>query len=107
MVCVSKVNNNSGEEGLQAKISCLSQFLVTSRLEKKMWGRELQESLPRAVFQDLLEDDAALLRFLQELETVGVVVVSGVPCQEGQVHRFTHRVGYWKRTHYGYVPEYC
>lgn len=71
------------------------------RLKQEYWGREMQDHLPRASFTELLHDDVALLTLLENMETVGVVVVSGVPCELDQMHRLTKRMGHFKSTHYG------
>ncbi|KAG0714161.1 Gamma-butyrobetaine dioxygenase [Chionoecetes opilio] len=75
------------------------------RLKQEYWGREMQEAIPQASFSELLEDNDALLAFVENLEVSGVVLVSGVPTQLRQIHRLTERVGYLKPTHYGETFE--
>ncbi|XP_071533113.1 gamma-butyrobetaine dioxygenase-like isoform X1 [Panulirus ornatus] len=71
------------------------------RPPQSFWGSELLESLPRASFPELLEDNVALFTFLQQLEVTGLVVVSDTPCCSGQIHQLSKRVGYLMPTHYG------
>lgn len=59
------------------------------------------ENLPRASFPELLEDDAALLTFIQQLEIKGLVLVSDVPCRVQQIPRLADRIGFLVPTHYG------
>lgn len=73
----------------------------TIRLKEALWGCELSENLPEASFPELLEDDRALLRFLQQLEVVGLVFVTDTPTQQRQLHRLAHRVTNIKKTNYG------
>ena len=74
-----------------------------TRLKQEYWGRELQDDLPRASFKELLCDDAVLLTLLENVETLGVVLVSDVPPQLGQINRLMKRIGHVKPTHYGLV----
>ncbi|KAG7169311.1 Gamma-butyrobetaine dioxygenase-like 4 [Homarus americanus] len=73
----------------------------TVRSKPTLWGKELLENLPRASFPELLQDDSALLQFLQQLESHGLVVVSDTPTKLGQLHRLSDRVAYLSRSHYG------
>ncbi|KAG7154699.1 Gamma-butyrobetaine dioxygenase-like 2 [Homarus americanus] len=73
------------------------------RLGRRYWGAELLKNLPRASFQELLTDDKALLTWLQQLEVLGFVLVSGAPAEPGHVRSLAERVGFIKKTHYGNV----
>ncbi|XP_063842354.1 gamma-butyrobetaine dioxygenase-like isoform X1 [Scylla paramamosain] len=71
------------------------------RLQKKYWGHELQDNVPRASFTELLQSDSALLAFLEDLEILGVVLVSDVPAEVDQLLLLTNHIGHMKITHYG------
>ncbi|XP_050729637.1 gamma-butyrobetaine dioxygenase-like, partial [Eriocheir sinensis] len=71
------------------------------RLERKYWGSELMDNLPEASFQEVMEDDAALLEWLRRLEVFGFVKVNGAPAEQGQVRRLAERIGFIRKTHYG------
>ncbi|XP_071533102.1 gamma-butyrobetaine dioxygenase-like isoform X2 [Panulirus ornatus] len=71
------------------------------RLKRSFWGSELAENLPRASFTELMEEDMALLKFLQQLEILGFTVVTEAPRKIGQLESLSKRVGYLDRTHYG------
>lgn len=71
------------------------------RLERKYWGSELMDNLPEASFQEVMEDDVALLEWLRRLEVFGFVKVNGAPAEQGQVRRLAERIGFIRKTHYG------
>lgn len=71
------------------------------RLNRSYWGAELLKNLPQASFHELLIDDSALLSWLQQLEIMGFVLVTGAPAEPGQVRRLAERVAFIKKTHYG------
>ncbi|XP_069938117.1 gamma-butyrobetaine dioxygenase-like, partial [Cherax quadricarinatus] len=73
----------------------------TVRMKQKFWGCELSEDLPRASFPELLENDWALLSFLQQLEVMGLVLISQTPAQTKQCQLLSQRVAYCSRTQYG------
>ena len=89
------------------KPECLSYswqvYSIPYRLERKYWGSEIMGNLPEASFQEVMEDDAALLGWLRRLEVFGFVVVNGAPAEEGQVRRLAERIAFIRKTHYGYV----
>ncbi|KAK8734026.1 hypothetical protein OTU49_006306 [Cherax quadricarinatus] len=70
-------------------------------MKQKLWGCELSEDLPRVSFPELLENDWALLAFLQQLEVMGLVLISQTPAQTKQCHLLSQRVAYCSRTYYG------
>ncbi|KAK8395462.1 hypothetical protein O3P69_006254 [Scylla paramamosain] len=51
--------------------------------------------------QKILQDDHALLTFLETLEVMGVTLVSDVPCEKDQIYTFAKRIGHLKPTYYG------
>ncbi|MPC14455.1 Gamma-butyrobetaine dioxygenase [Portunus trituberculatus] len=71
------------------------------RLKQQLWGREMQDKLPRISFPDIIHDDHSLLNFLESLEVMGVVLVSDVPCEIDQIYSFAKRIGHLRPTHYG------
>ena len=86
---------------------------------QQLWGRELLEDVPTADYSGIMEDDAALLDWLENLDKYGFVLVRNVPVREGPVPAlqvslemicmlpiklFTflkERVAFEKMTHYG------
>ena len=69
------------------------------RLPRKPWPA----TLPNLAWDSVMKDDAALLRWLQMLETFGLVMVTGAPQETGHVMALAERVAFVKRTHYGQV----
>lgn len=78
-------------------------LFVKCRLNRIYWDAKLLENIPQASFQELLQDDTVLLSWLQQLEVMGFVLVSGAPSEPGQVYKLAERVGFIKKTHYGLV----
>ncbi|XP_045107579.1 gamma-butyrobetaine dioxygenase-like [Portunus trituberculatus] len=76
-------------------------IFLFNRLQKKYWGRELEDNVPRASFSELFQSDSSLLAFLEDLETLGVVLVSDVPTEVDQIHLLSNHIGHMKKTHYG------
>jgi len=68
---------------------------------QQLWGRELLEDVPTADYSDIMEDDAALLDWLENLDKYGFVLVRNVPVREGPVPALQERVAFEKMTHYG------
>ena len=52
---------------------------------QQLWGRELLRDVPTADYSDIMEDDAALLDWLENLDKYGFVLVRNVPVREGPV----------------------
>lgn len=61
----------------------------------------MSQRIPRASFDELMEDDAALLKLLESMEVLGFTVVSGARQEEGELHRLSKRVSYLVPSHYG------
>ena len=50
-----------------------------------LWGKELLDDVPTANFVDIMNNDEALLNWLENLEKYGFVLVRNVPIREGPV----------------------
>lgn len=66
-----------------------------------LWGSELMEEVPTAQYSQLMEDDSALLDWLETLDRFGFVLVRGVPVELGPVPALQARVAFERLTHYG------
>ncbi len=65
-------------------------MIVRSRsagVTQSLWGRELMEPgrTPTADYSAIMEDDRALLSWLEDLDRFGFVLVQNVPVKEGPV----------------------
>ena len=68
------------------------------------WNSEcIRDAMPKFKFEEILHSDEVLLKWLQHLEVFGVCLIEQVPDSLGQVGSLANRVGFIKRTHYGYV----
>ena len=99
-------------------------LIVRSRsagVTQTLWGRELMEPgrTPTADYGAIMEDDRALLSWLEDLDRFGFVLVKNVPIKEGPVPALQVscslktiqreninfvakvRAGFEKMTHYG------
>ncbi|XP_042886153.1 gamma-butyrobetaine dioxygenase-like [Penaeus japonicus] len=71
------------------------------RLPQELWDSDMSQRIPRASFDELMEDDAALLKMLECMEVLGFTVVSGARLQEGELHRLSERVSHLVPSNYG------
>ncbi|XP_069969454.1 gamma-butyrobetaine dioxygenase [Penaeus vannamei] len=71
------------------------------KLQPELWDSDMFQRIPRASFDELMEDDAALLKLLESMEVLGFTVVSGARQEEGELHRLSKRVSYLVPSHYG------
>ena len=68
-------------------------FRLESRVEfrrnvsmpQHLWGRELITDVPTADYNHIMEEDKALLDWLENLDKYGFVLVRNVPVREGPV----------------------
>lgn len=81
--------------------SSRSQRLQNIKLKKILWDSEKFKDMPQVHFSDLLANDAAFLKFLQDVEELGLCIVKDAPARSGELERLTKRIGHMKRTHYG------
>ena len=68
------------------------------------WQGSLAQ-LPEADFAAALDDDAALLDMLEQLQRFGFVRVSGVPDTEDGMQGLIHRIGPLRRTNWGGIAD--
>ena len=68
------------------------------------WQGSLAQ-LPEADFAAALEEDAALLDMLEQLQRFGFVRVSGVPDTEDGMQGLIHRIGPLRRTNWGGIAD--
>ena len=73
---------------------------LTSR-RLKLWGKSLEENIPRISFDDILHHDEALFSWLSSLSMLGFALVVGSPSEVGQVERLAERVAFLRTTLYG------
>ncbi|XP_063599129.1 gamma-butyrobetaine dioxygenase-like [Penaeus indicus] len=71
------------------------------KLRPELWDSNMSQRIPRASFDELMEDDAALLKLLENMEVLGFTVVSGARQEEGELQRLSERVSYLVPSHYG------
>lgn len=67
----------------------------------RLWGSELNQTLPTISFDCLLKDDATLYKWITALEETGICLLTGAPTTQGQVNRIGERVAFLRKIHYG------
>ncbi|XP_037799323.1 gamma-butyrobetaine dioxygenase-like [Penaeus monodon] len=73
----------------------------TYRLRPELWDADMAQRIPRASFDELMEDDAALLKLLECMEVLGFTVVSGARQEEGELQRLSERASHLVPSNYG------
>lgn len=73
----------------------------STRFQRTYWNSEIAKKLPECSFSEILKDDDALLKFLQQVEELGLVIIHEAPTRRGEIETLSDRVGYLRRTHYG------
>lgn len=77
------------------------QWLDSNQAPYKTWLASDFKKIPTMDFKTVIEDDNALLNWLQTLDVWGVCLIDNVPNSLGFVGKLANRVGFIKRTHYG------
>jgi alpha-ketoglutarate-dependent taurine dioxygenase len=67
----------------------------------RLWGAEMQSTLPEAEHAIISRDEAALRAWLAAIETFGFALLRGVPVVPGEVTRVVELFGYVRETNYG------
>ena len=67
----------------------------------RLWGRALEEDLPRLRYDDVCSDDAARARWLGWVRDLGFAILDDVPTEPGMVTRVVDLFGYVRETNYG------
>lgn len=67
----------------------------------KLWNAEIETTLPRFKFGEILSDDTVLLEFLKAFNEVGIALVKGVPAIPNQIQVIAKRVGPMLETSFG------
>ncbi len=77
------------------------QWLNFNKAPYKTWIASEFKKIPVLDFTTIIQDDSALLQWLQILDTWGVCLMENVPDSLGHVRTLANRVAFIKKTHYG------
>ena len=81
---------------------CYSEAARAQRRRKpRLWGAELQGSLPVFDYDEVTSDGNVLLQWCEAVRDLGVALVRGGPVRSGEVERFASVVGCIEETHQG------
>jgi gamma-butyrobetaine dioxygenase len=70
-----------------------------------LWDGSFSPRIPKFDHRAVMEDDAALRRWLEALRDVGVTLVQNAPPTRGEVQRIAERVGSVRETNFGRVYD--
>ncbi|MHB8470944.1 MAG: 2-trimethylaminoethylphosphonate dioxygenase [Gaiellaceae bacterium] len=68
---------------------------------QRLWGAEIQDSLPVARWDDVVAGGQALRDWLSAVDELGFAIVSGGPVESGAVTRAAELFGFVRETNYG------
>jgi len=73
--------------------------------DQQVWGAALSDSLTRHSYEQVLADPAARLHWLEDAVDKGIALLTGVPCEPGQVMKTAEIFGFVRETNYGRLFE--
>ncbi|UTW12888.1 TauD/TfdA family dioxygenase [Marinobacterium rhizophilum] len=65
------------------------------------WDKHFVDSIPQGHHDAIMQDDAALLSWMEELSRYGLALVRGMPSTTEAVVETAERIGYLRRTNFG------
>ncbi|KAG9027363.1 hypothetical protein FRB95_007824 [Tulasnella sp. JGI-2019a] len=71
------------------------------RNEKILWGARISDSPPTVTCEEVMKDDAGLLRWLQKIDQFGFCFVEGVPTNPESTEALCRRIAFIRETQYG------
>ncbi|KAG8889332.1 hypothetical protein FRB99_003996, partial [Tulasnella sp. 403] len=68
---------------------------------KILWGARIQESPPTVGYDDVMQDDMALLKWLKRIDQFGFCFIEGVPPTPEATEGLCRRIAFIRETQYG------
>jgi len=81
-------------------LECFEDDPATAGFKAKIWGRELEGNIPTFQYDDLYQNDEALLQWCSAIRDYGLTIIRGAPQVEGEIERFADHVGCVRETIY-------
>ncbi|KAG8864920.1 hypothetical protein FRB96_003507 [Tulasnella sp. 330] len=72
-----------------------------ARNEKILWGARILDSPPTLTYEEVMKDDAGLLRWLEKIDQFGFCFIGGVPPTPEDTERLCKRIAFIRETQYG------
>jgi gamma-butyrobetaine dioxygenase len=67
----------------------------------QLWGSELASALARIDFDEYMATSPGLRRWIETLQTCGIVMLENVPCEPGELLEVAHRIGPVRSSNFG------
>lgn len=72
------------------------------RLTKSLWSKaEFEKIFESFDFNSIMNDDEALLRWLEALSVSGIALLKNTPPTNDEVNKIANRVSFVRKTHFG------
>ena len=71
----------------------------------KSWDHTFLEAINRANYSDLMQDDAALFKWMKQLDQDGLSLVQNMPSTEAALNEISGRIDYQRQTNFGVTFE--
>lgn len=69
--------------------------------EIKLWGSVLAQQLPTTSYTEIMDGDAGLSKWLQNINDFGIGFVDGVPVSKKKTEELSRMISHIRETHYG------
>jgi trimethyllysine dioxygenase len=69
--------------------------------EKILWSSRIKDSPPTVKYDEVMQDDKAMLKWLQNIDQFGFCFIEGVPPSTEETEKLTRRIGPIRQTKYG------
>jgi len=73
--------------------------------EPRPWNQDFRDAPPRFDYAALEDDDAALLKVLQQVRDYGICLLRHAPTEPGVVEAFARRIGFPQESNFGRVQD--
>ncbi|KZV87189.1 Trimethyllysine dioxygenase [Exidia glandulosa HHB12029] len=81
-------------------------FFDRPRTEKVLWGAGIAKDPPMVEYEQVMQDDKGLWRWLKRIDRFGFCFVNGVPPTAEATEEVIKRIAFLRETHYGKFWEF-
>jgi len=98
---------SEGEHRSTYTLAWLYQHAYSGDLKKdkstgyESWGADFAKSIPRVDFNNIIDDDAALLAWMKSLDKYGITIVNNMPDSKEAVSDTASRISFLRKTNFG------
>ncbi|EAU85593.1 mitochondrial protein [Coprinopsis cinerea okayama7 len=69
--------------------------------EKILWGSKIEKAPPTVAYEEVMQSDAGLFKWLSNIDRFGFSFVSGVPATPEATEELSEKIGFIRETQYG------